>query len=245
MAAFLPGLDDALTPAVLKEFEVGVWSAEQDDAVLQRVATRKHGEVLHHDGIGERAEDLARGDAGFDEVDDVGLGKDTTLRGDGMQLGVVPGHAADVTRIEAEFDEAFVDGGAGAGGAFVIHRGDGAFGAVFAAGFVDDDLRVLAAELDDAACFRMEAIHGHGDRIDLLHKLRTERLRERLRAGTGHEDARDARKGCGGYFELLHDFLRLLRLVALIVGPEDALRLRIDEHGFDRGGADIHTEDEV
>ena len=30
----------------------------------------------------------------------------------------------------------------------------------------------------------------------------------------------------------------------LVVGPKDALRLRIDEHGFDRGGADIHTEDD-
>jgi hypothetical protein len=61
VAALSPRLGDAQAPALLQEGQVGVGAAEQDDAVLERRAARQHREVLQHDGVGQRAQDLRAG----------------------------------------------------------------------------------------------------------------------------------------------------------------------------------------
>ena len=58
VAALVPGLGDALAPALLEERQVRVRPAEQEHLVAQRVAAREHREVLHDDRVGERAHDL-------------------------------------------------------------------------------------------------------------------------------------------------------------------------------------------
>jgi hypothetical protein len=89
VAALGPGLGDALAPALLQEGQVRVGPAEEQHLVLQRRAAGEHREVLQHDGVGERAQDLLRGDAALHQVDDVGLGEDAALGRHVVQLRVV------------------------------------------------------------------------------------------------------------------------------------------------------------
>ena len=44
--------------------------------------------------------------------------------------------------------------------------------------------------------------------------------------------------------EELEHLLGLLRVVALVVAPEDGLRLGIDDRGFHGGRADVHSDGE-
>src|SRR5262245_30738273 len=119
-----PDLRDALAPARLKEREVGVGPAKQEDARLQRVAAREHREVLGNDRIGQRTEDLVRGNPGLDEVDDVRLGKDAAFGGHVVELRWIPRQPAGLIRVHARLDHALVNRGPRARGALVVHRGD-------------------------------------------------------------------------------------------------------------------------
>ena len=144
IAALVPGLRDALAPARLQERQIRVRPAEQQHLVPQRVAARQHGEVLHHDRVGERAHDLFRRDARLDEIHDIRLGEDSALRRDVMQLVGVELEGGELLGGQPDLDHALVDRRARAGGALVVHRrrrGLPGFPAVLE----DDDLRVLSA----------------------------------------------------------------------------------------------------
>jgi hypothetical protein len=93
----------------------------------------------------------SRGMPRLDQVDDVGLGEDAALGGDVVQLGVVEGELGDLLAGHADLDHALVDGGAGARGALVVHRALGCLVAGLLVLLEDDDLGVLAAELDHRA----------------------------------------------------------------------------------------------
>ena len=78
---------------------------------------------------------------------------------------------------------------------------------------------------------RVEAVDRHRDRVHLLDELRAERLLERPGSGAGHKDAdgfqdERRRKSARRFDELLEDFLRLPRLVALVTGVDDGATLR-------------------
>src|ERR1019366_5880628 len=61
-------------------------------------------------------------------------------------------------------------------------------------------------------------------------------------AGTRAMEARDFRVETLAEFQ---DLLGLPGVVPLVVGPQNCVRCRIDDHGFPRGRAYIHSDQEV
>src|SRR5262249_29604793 len=112
----------------------------------------------------------------------------------------------------------------------------------------DDDLRVLTAELDDAADVGVELLDGEGDRVDLLNELGAEGRAERGGARAGHEDAplfaRALRKLLLHDLDELEDLLGLLGRVTLVVAPEDLEGLGVEDDGLHRRRADIDPNDD-
>jgi hypothetical protein len=230
-AACGPCLRDPLAPAGLEERQIGVRTAEQEHAWLERVPPREHREILGDDRVGERAEDLGGGNARFDEVDDVGLGEDPALRGNVVELRRVPRDSRGLLLRESDLDHALVDRRAGAGSALVVHGGDRALVAGLLVLLVEDDLRVLPTELDDGTHIGVEVVDRHRDGVHFLHELRPERLAERPGARAGEERARAAPANA---LPGLRTFSAVAP-VSLVIRPEDRFRGGIDD-GFDGGG---------
>jgi len=236
VAAALPGLRDALAPALHQEGQVGVGPAEQQHLVLQGVSTGEHAQVLVHDGVGQGVHDLQAGDAALHEVDDVGLGEDSALGRHMVQLAVVKGDAAHLVLGHAHLDHALV-----------VHRRHRVLVglAVFALlGAEDDDLGVLAAQLDDRAHRGVEALDGQGDGVDLLDEAGAQRLGEGAAARARDEDANllGLREAVADADEEFHRLFGLAGLVALVVAPQDLVGLGIADHRLDRGAADVEAD---
>ena len=244
VAALVPRLRDPEAPALLEERQVRVRSAEEEDLVLERAPAREDAEVLKDDRVGERAEDLLRRDPALDQVDDVRLGEDAALGGDVVKLRVVEVEARHHLRRGVHLQEALVDRGAGARRALVVHGGVGGLFARLAVRLEHDDLRVLPAELDDRADVRVQVLDRERDRVDLLDELPPRRRAQRTGAGAGeeHPPAAGRMVGEGGKNRLEHrlDVLGLLRMVPLVVAPEDLLGGRVYDDGFDRRAANVH-----
>ena len=58
--------------------------------MAKSVAASENREVLHDDGVRERAKDLGRGDSRFHQVHDVGLGENAALGRDVVELAGFP-----------------------------------------------------------------------------------------------------------------------------------------------------------
>jgi len=248
VAALVPGLGDALAPALLQEGQVGVGSAEQQHLGAQRVAACEHSEVLHHDGVRQRAHDLVGGDARLHQVDDVRLGEDATLGGDVVQARVVEVEAGRELGRDAGLDHALVDGGAGAGRALVVHGRASGLVAVLSL-LEDDDLRVLTAQLHHRAYVGVHGLDREGDGVDLLHELRAQGRREGTRAGAGHEHAdalvSDIAEGLEDALEEVHGCLGLLRVMPRVVVPEDLMALGVDDDRLHGGRTHVQSDDDI
>ena len=242
-----PDLGDSQTPAGLKKRQKRVRAAEEQDARLQGRAARQHGQVLQHDGIGQRAENLLRVHAALHEVDDVGLGEDATFRRHVVEFAGVEGDLADLLGREPHLEHALVDGRARPRGALVVHRRVGRLPAVGPL-LEHDDLGVLPAELDHRSDVRMQVLYGEGDRVDLLDELRPDALAQGQGARAGQEDPPRAsirvRESRLDLHQHLEDLLGLFRLVALVVAEEDLERSRVEGDDLDGRRADVDTEDE-
>ncbi len=243
-----PRLRNPLPPARLQKRQERVGPAEQQHRVPERMAACENRQVLADDRVAKRAHDLARRDSRLHQVDDVGLGEDAALGGDVVQSRAVPFDPADLVARQPDLDQALVDRRASAGRALVVHRRDRAFLARRGL-LVDDDLRVLSAELDDAARVRMQMIHRHRHRVHFLHELRAERLAQRAGAGAGDEDAqvRGTQRGerVADGDEQLQNFFGLPRFVTLIVGPENPAAVGMNDDCFHGRRSDVETDDEM
>ena len=71
----------------------------------------------------------------------------------------------------------------------------------------------------------MKLLHGECDSVHLLHELRADETAERIAAGAGDEDAAVAGSNARFGFHAMKEFkefLRLTRLMPLVVAPENA-----------------------
>jgi len=68
---------------------------------------------LQNDGVGQRAEHLVRGDAGLDQVDDVGLAKTPHLAATWCSFVSSKWSEVTISAGALTFNEALIDGGAG------------------------------------------------------------------------------------------------------------------------------------
>src|SRR5262249_50391035 len=150
-------------------------------------------------------------------------GEDAALACDRVQLQAVIAHVTELVGGDAQLGVDLVYDSAGAARALVVHRGNLLLLASLRVLFEDDDLRVLAAEFDDRACFRVELLDRQRNGVHLLHELRADESRDAAAARTGDEDAERGirnREFLLDAFEELQDLLRLLGLVALVILPE-------------------------
>ena len=128
-----------------------------------------------------------------------------------------------------------VDEGAGAAGAGAVH-------ALLQAVAEEDDLGVLAAQLDDRVGAGVQGVHGLGRGVHLLHEIQA--------AGLGHAQS----GGAGdGQFDLLAAVVPLDPVQDLaglfahlgkmaLVGAEKQMVRFVQHHHFDRGGTDVDAD---
>ncbi len=211
----------------------------------QRVAARQHGEVLQHDGVEQRSHQLVGRDALLLQAVDVGLGEDAALAGDGMQLDADVALIAQLGGGNLQLGIDLVDDGARAAGALVVHRGNLLLAAGVLVFLEDDDLGVLAAELDDRVHFGMELLDRERNGGDFLHELCADQVGQRAAARAGDEDAAIVRSDADFVLHALEEFqqlLRLLGLVALVVLPDHLVGFGVDDDGLHRGRAHVHAD---
>src|ERR1019366_2137666 len=90
----------------------------------------------------------------------------------------------------------------------------------------------------------MELLHGERNRVYLLYKLRADQSAERITAGAGDEHAAVARSNTDFGFHAIQEFQELFglaRVVTLIVVPENAVGLCVDDDGLDRGRSHVEA----
>src|SRR5580658_10952001 len=94
----------------------------------------------------------------------------------------------------------------------------------------------------------MQLLHREGDRMDLLHKLRTDHLSDGATARARDEDScvfrRDVSLKLHALEELKHLF-RLPRLMPLVVLPQGFVRRRIHNDGLDGCRTNIQSYKKV
>ena len=137
----------------------------------QRVAARQHRQVLPDDRLEQRRHQLVRRHAHLLQAVDVGLGEHAALAGHRVQLEAVVAHVAELLGGDPQLGVDLVDDRAGAAGALVVHRRDLLLPAGLRVFLEDDDLGVLAAQLDDRADLRVELLDRQRDGVDLLDEL--------------------------------------------------------------------------
>ena len=246
VTAFFPGLRDAPAPALLQKRQIGIGAAEQQHAAAQGIAAAEHRQVLRDDGVSQGIHDLRRGHARLDQVDDIGLGEHPALRRHRVQLAGVELQRGQRVHRHAHLEQALVDGRPGARGALVVHRGDHLACATVGVFAEQDDLGILATQLDDAVGLGVEFLHRQGDGVDLLHETRVDVRRDGRRAGAGDETAQAVmihrgKVGLDGR-QHLGDLLRLAGLVPLVALPVNGEGMGIDDHALHGGRTHINAD---
>ena len=192
-------------------------AAEVDDLARDLAALREARDRLVHDGVQD-----ARGDVLFQRALvqkrlDVALCENATARGDRVDLLVLLRKLVELVRRDVQKRRHLVDERARAAGAGAVHAHLKA-GGVVAVG-QKEDLRVLAAELDNRVRARHEPVHRDARGVDLLHKRDVAALRKAhaRRAGDAqlHLCIRELRLHLAQHFDR---FLDNARKVALIFG---------------------------
>src|SRR5207253_979370 len=113
--------------------------------------------------------------------------KDAALAGHGVQLQTSISHLAKLFGGDAKLGVDLIDDGAGATGALIVHRRNLLLAAGLGIGLEDDDLGVLAAQLDHAAALGVESLHGERNRVDFLNELGAQKLDQAVAARPGDE----------------------------------------------------------
>ena len=245
--ALLPDLGDVLLPGLDHPADVGVRSAEQQDVRQQRVAAGEHRQVLPDDRVEQRRHQLIRRHAHLLQAVDVGLGEHAAFAGDRVDLDARVPHVGKLVARDLQLRVDLVDDGARPAGALVVHRRDLLLLARLGVFFEDDDLGVLATELDDRTGLRIELLHCQADRVDFLDELRPDPRCDPPAPGAGDEDPEPVRGNREVRFDPrqeLEDLLRLLGVVTLVIAPQDLVGGRVHDHRLDGGRSDIESDDQ-
>ncbi len=246
---FFPDALDVVGPALVHAANVGVRATQQQHLGPQGVAAGEHRQVLLDDGLEEGGHQLVRGHALLLQPVDVGLREDPALAGHRVQAQAHVAHAAELVGRDLELGVDLVDDRPGAARALVVHRGDLLLLAGLLVGLEDDDLGVLAAELDHALHVGIELLDGQRNGVDLLHELGPDVPAHRRAARAGHEDAEGVARHLGEAaldgLQHLQALLGLLGVVPLVVLGQDLAGRRVDHHVLDRGRADVQADQQA
>ena len=224
-------LDEALPEA----HEEGQRPAQEDELPGELPALGEAGHRLVHHRLEDGGRDVLPPSALIEDWLDVRFGEHAAAGGDGVDLFMFEGEFVQLRDGDVQKRRHLVDEGAGAAGAGAVHP-------FLQAPAEEDDLRVLAAQLDDGVRIGDVFADGGGRGVDLLH--------EPDAGGLGHAEARRAgddgpdtlsREESGGRAELLRRLLAHLGIVALI-GAENEVPALVSDDGLDCGAADIDAD---
>ena len=138
-------------------------AALEHDGALDALALAHIVEVVRHHGLAETCDDVLAAVAHLGLVDQVGLGEHGAAGGDGGGGFALEGDAAEFLHLHAQAVGLAGEEGTGACGAEGVH------GVVHHhAVFQQDDLAVLAADLENSAHVRVQRGGAHGVGRDLV-----------------------------------------------------------------------------
>ena len=140
----------------------------------QRVATRKHAEVLQYDRFKQRSHQLVRRRSFFLQAIDVSLGEDPAFPCHFVQLDAVVALQAQRFSGNLQLGIDLVDHRARAAGALIVHRRDLFLAPAFRIVLENDDFGVLAAELNHRVNFRMHFLDCQRNGSHFLYELRAD-----------------------------------------------------------------------
>ena len=210
--------------------EVLQGTAEQGDVAANGAAAREPRNGLRHNGLENGGRDVFFARAFVQKRLHVGFGEHAAAARDGVNGGVAFRKLVQAARVGVEKRRHLVDERARTAGAGAVH-------ALLDAVVEVDDLRVLAAELDDNVGLRNEGLDGGFARDNLLHEVDAEPLCEQKAARAGDGD------GHGRCWVLLgrlahhfHDGRANVGVVAAVARVQNLVV--VVEHGhLHRGGA--------
>ena len=201
--------------------------------------------VLLYDRLEEGGHQLLSRHSEFLEAVDIRFGKDAALGGDGVELVSKVPHLGELLRGDVELCVNLVYDCPRPSCTLVVHGGDLPLPFCFDILLEDDNLRVLTAEFDDRAALGEELLHRQGDGVDLLNESRADLGSDPSAAGACDVGVAVVRFYIQFPLDPLEEFeglLLLLALVALVVLPDDRIRLAVDYYRLDGGRTDIHAD---
>ena len=209
--------------------------AQKDDLSLQLPALGQAGHGLVHHGLEDGGGHVLLAPALVQDGLNVALGEDAAAGGDWVDLLMPEGQLVQLVDGDVHQRRHLVDKGPGASGAGAVHP-------LLQRAAEEDDLGVLAAQLDDGVGVGDAGIDGGGGGVDLLNEVEAR--------GGGHSQSGGA--GYGGPdilsgehipdgAEGLQRPLPGFREVPL-VGAEQQLVVLVQHHHLDVGGADVDAD---
>ena len=164
-AVFRAGADHAqgLVEAFFQLGQEGEGAAQIEHAALDASALGQAGDGLVHHRAEDAGRHVAHGRALVEQGLDVAFGEHAAAAGDGVRLFRVARGLVHLVGRHFQQRGHLVDKRAGAAGAAAVHAHLGAAGE-------EEDLRVLAAQLDDHVGVRRVGFGGHPGGEHLLHK---------------------------------------------------------------------------
>src|SRR5215470_4414196 len=113
------------------------------------MSARQHTEILQDDGFKQGRHQFVRWRSDLLQSVDIGFFKYSTLAGNFMELDSVIALIPKLDSRNLQFGVNFVDDRACAAGALIVHRRNFLLASRLFVIFEDDDLRILAAKLDN------------------------------------------------------------------------------------------------
>ncbi len=142
----------------------------------QGMPAREDAQVLQDDGLKEGSHQLVRRRTCLLQTIDICFRKYTTLAGHFVQLDAVICLVGQLGSRDLQLGVDLVDDRARTAGTLVIHRGNLLLSSSLFIVFEDDDLCILATQLDDRIHLGMELFDGERDRVHFLNKLGADHL---------------------------------------------------------------------
>ena len=210
-------------------------AAQKDDLALQLPALGEAGHRLVHHRLEDGGGHVLLPPALVQDGLDVALGKHSAAGGDGVDLLMLQREGVQLIHRHVHQGCHLVDEGAGAAGAGAVHP-------LLQGAAEEDDLGVLAPQLDDRVGPRYVGVHRRGGGVHLLNKVDPGGVGHSQSGGAGNDHLHlPARQHVGDGPEGLAGPLPGLGVVPLI-GAEQQLVLFVQHHHLDRGGADVDAD---
>ena len=244
----LPHARDVCLPGLAHTAYEAIWTSEQQHMRPQSMSAGKNAQVLQNDGFKKGSHQLVRRSSHFLQTIDVGFREHAAFACNLVQLDSVIALIAQFEGRNFQLGIDLVDDGARAAGALVIHRGNLLLAPSLLVIFEDNDLGILATELNNGIHLRVQFFHRQGDGCYLLNKFRADLVRNRAAIRAGHKHARVMAVDVRFRFHPLQEFqglLRLLGFMPLIVLPEHLVGRRLDHDGLDRGRTHVKSYQEL